>query len=99
MFGRVSKKTESLSEERPIQHFPDTYSIKAVGVDENNFAEFAADVVRRLVDDASSVSYRTRPSRNGSYLAVTLSFVAVDQQQLDAVFEQMSAQDRVVWVL
>ena len=88
-----------MSEDRPIQHFPDTFSIKAVGVDEDNFAEFTADVVRRIVDDASSVSYRTRPSRKGSYLAVTLSFVAVDQQQLDSVFEQMSAQERVVWVL
>lgn len=88
-----------MSAERPIQHFPDTYSIKAVGADKDNFAEFAADVVRRIVDDASSVTYRTRPSRNGSYLAVTISFIAVDQQQLDAVFEQMSSQGRVVWVL
>ncbi len=88
-----------MSEDRPVQHFPDTYSIKAVGADADNFAEFAADVVRRIVDDASTVSYRTRPSRKGSYLAVTISFVAVDQQQLDTVFEQMSAQDRVVWVL
>lgn len=70
-----------------------------MGVDKDDFAEFTADVVRGIVDDASSVSYRTRPSRNGSYLAVTLSFVAVDQQQLDSVFEQMSAQERVVWVL
>jgi len=88
-----------LSEDRPIQHFPDTYSIKAVGVDKDNFAEFTADIVRGIVDDVGSVSYRTRPSRNGAYLAVTLSFVAVDQQQLDSVFEQMSAQERVVWVL
>jgi len=88
-----------MSVDRPIQHFPDTYSIKAVGVDENGFAEFAADIVRRIVDDPSSVSYRTRPSRNGSYIAVTLSFIAVDQQQLDSVFQQMSEQDRIVWVL
>jgi len=88
-----------LSEDRPVQHFPDTYSIKAVGLDSDNFAEFVADVVRRIVDDDSTVNYRTRPSRNGSYLAVTVSFIAKDQQQLDSVFEQMSAQDRVVWVL
>ena len=88
-----------MSVDRPIQHFPDTYSIKAVGVDEDDFAEFTAQLVRGVVGDASSVSYRTRPSRNGSYLAVTLSFIAADQQQLDTVFELMSAQDRVVWVL
>jgi putative lipoic acid-binding regulatory protein len=70
-----------------------------VGTDQDDFAEFAADVVRRIVDDPDTVSYRTRPSRNGSYLAVTISFIATDQQQLDKVFEQMSAQERVVWVL
>jgi len=56
-------------------------------------------VVRGIVDDADSVTYRTRTSRNGAYLSVTISFTAVDQQQLDLVFEKMSAQDRVVWVL
>lgn len=88
-----------MTSDRPIQHFPDTYSIKAVGTDQDDFAEFAADVVRRIVGDPDTVSYRTRPSRNGSYLAVTISFIATDQQQLDKVFEQMSAQERVVWVL
>lgn len=88
-----------MTSDRPIQHFPDTYSIKAVGKDQDDFAEFAADVVRRIVDDPATVSYRTRLSRNGSYLAVTVSFIAADQQQLDKVFEQMSAQERVVWVL
>lgn len=88
-----------MSEDRPIQHFPDTYSIKAVGKDEENFSEFVADVVRGIVDDPAAVSYRTRPSRNGSYLAVTISFTADSQQQLDDVFKQMSEQTRVVWVL
>lgn len=88
-----------MTTDRPVQHFPDTYSIKAVGSDKDNFAEYVADVVRGIVDDADSVTYRTRTSRNGAYLSVTISFTAVDQQQLDLVFEKMSAQDRVVWVL
>lgn len=88
-----------MTTDRPVQHFPDTYSIKAVGSDNDNFAEYVAGVVRGIVDDANSVTYRTRPSRNGAYLSVTVSFIAVNQQQLDRVFAEMSARERVVWVL
>jgi len=88
-----------VSEDRPVQHFPDTYSIKAVGKDQDDFVEFTAALVRSLIEDKSSVSYRARPSRNGAYLAVTLSFTANSQEQLDQVFQQMSAQERVLWVL
>lgn len=86
-------------EDRPIQNFPDTYSIKAVGKDEDNFVELVLSVVRGLIDDADSISHYSRASRNGKYLSVTVSFTATDQAQLDSVFEKMSAQQRVVWVL
>ena len=86
-------------EDRPIQNFPDTYSIKAVGKDTDGFAEFALDIVRSIVDNPETVTHYSRSSRNGAYLSVTISFVAVDQAQLDRVFSEMSDQDRVVWVL
>ena len=86
-------------EDRPIQNFPDTYSIKAVGKDTDDFAEFALEIVRSIVDDPDTVTHYSRSSRNGAYLSVTISFVAVDQAQLDQVFSKMSSQERVVWVL
>ena len=85
--------------DRPFQSFPGTFSIKAVGHDRDNFAEFAAGLVRELVGQPEVVSYSTRPSSKGAYLSVTISFPAESQQQLDTVFEQMSAQQRVLWVL
>lgn len=89
-----------LDADRPVQKFPDTYSIKAVGKDDaGDFAEFAQNVVRNIVDDPASVSHYSRASRSGKYLSVTISFVARDQAQLDQVFFEMSKQKRVVWVL
>ena len=86
-------------EDRPIQNFPDTYSIKAVGKDVDGFAEFALGIVRSIVNDPETVTHYSRSSRNGAYLSVTISFVAIDQAQLDQVFTEMSSQERVVWVL
>ena len=86
-------------QDRPIQNFPDTYSIKAVGKDTDDFAAFALGVVKSIVDDPEAVTHYSRSSRNGAYLSVTISFVAQDQGQLDQVFSEMSDQERVVWVL
>lgn len=88
-----------MTEDRPIQNFPDTYSIKAVGEDSGDFAEFALSVVRGIVADHDSITHYSRASRNGKYLSVTISFTATDQAQLDKVFSEMSEQERVVWVL
>ena len=88
-----------MTDDRPVQNFPDTYSIKAVGKGDNDFEKFALSVVEEIIIEKQSITHYTRPSRNGKYLSVTISFTATDQQELDQVFEQMSAQERVVWVL
>ena len=88
-----------MTDDRPIQNFPDTYSIKAVGEDTDDFAGFALTVVRDIITEHDSITHYSRTSRNGKYLSVTISFTAKNQQQLDEVFEKMSAHDRVVWVL
>ena len=88
-----------MSDDRPVQNFPDAYSIKAVGKDQDGFAEFVVSVVRDIVGPDNPVTYKTRASRNGAYISVTVEFTAIDQQQLDRVFTEMSAQQRVVWVI
>jgi putative lipoic acid-binding regulatory protein len=88
-----------VTDDRPIQTFPDTYSIKAVGEDKEDFAAFAVALVRRVIADDTGMSHYTRASRNGKYLSVTISFRAGDQAELDRVFAEMSAAHRVVWVL
>lgn len=88
---------------RPLRHFPDTYSIKAVGKaagkDPDDFASHATAIVMSVVDAQDTVSHKTRESKNGTYLSVTIDFVARDQEELDRVFTTMNADDRVVWVL
>ncbi len=88
-----------MADDRPVQHFPDSYSIKAVGKDEGEFAEHVLGIVRAVLGEDTALDYRTRPSRNGAYVSVTVSFTATSQQQLDDVFREVSADPRIVWVL
>jgi len=84
---------------RPIRDFPDSYSIKAVGRDADNFADHATALVKTVVEEKDSISHKTRESKNGSYLSVTVNFIARDQEELDQVFTTVNADKRVLWVL
>ncbi len=88
-----------MDDERPHRDFPDTYSIKAVGKDQDNFADHAKAVVTSIVAAQDTVTHKTRVSKNGTYISVTINFTARDQAELDRVFTTMNADDRVVWVL
>ena len=41
----------------------------------------------------------TRPSGAGNYLAVTVTFIAQSQEQLDAIYMELTAQPRVKMLL
>ena len=84
---------------RPLLTFPDRYSIKAVGKDKQDFAEYVKGVVADALTDSDSVSYKTRNSSKGVYISVTLDFVAQTQEELDKVFSTVHSDSRVLWVL
>lgn len=88
-----------MDDDRPFRQFPDEYSIKAVGKDLDDFASHAKSIVESVIEAQDSVSLKTRESKKGTYLSVTINFVARDQEELDRVFTTMNASDRVVWVL
>ena len=88
-----------MEEDRPHRDFPDTYSIKAVGKDHDNFADHAKAVVTSVVAAQDTVTHKIRESKNGTYISVTINFTAHNQAELDRVFTTMNADDRVVWVL
>jgi len=89
----------TMDDGRPIRDFPDTYSIKAVGKDRDDFANHAKSVVTSIIAASDTVTHKTRESKNGTYISVTINFTARDQAELDLVFTTMNADDRVVWVL
>jgi len=84
---------------RPLREFPDNYSIKAVGRDTDDFASHARSIVEAVIEEKDSVTHKTRASKNGSYLSVTVYFIARDQAELDNVFTTVNADERVLWVL
>ncbi len=89
-----------MSEKQPsLLEFPCQFPIKAMGKADIEFDLLVIDIIREHVDDLSEKSIKTRPSKNGKYVSVTVTIEAKSQQQLDDIYHQLSAHPRVLMAL
>jgi putative lipoic acid-binding regulatory protein len=79
--------------------FPCEFPIKVMGLAADNFDAFVVEIVVRHVGDITEGAVVVRPSRNGKYVAVTVTFEARNQLQLDDLYRELTAHDRILMVL
>lgn len=79
--------------------FPTAFPIKVMGRHAPDFAEFVQGVIEDLAGPVEPGAVSTRDSRDGNFLAVTVTFTASSREQLDAVYEALSGHERVLVVL
>jgi uncharacterized protein len=79
--------------------FPTTFPLKAIGTGPDDFEAVVIDITRRHVADLADDCTRTRLSGGGKYLAVTITFTAESQEQLDALYGELKEHERVVMLL
>ncbi len=83
-------ESNSIDEDQ-LLHFPCDFSLKVMGEDIDNYADYVLSVCQKHIDNVTSDKLRTRPSRNGKYLAVTVTFVAASREQLDNLYLELNA--------
>ena len=76
--------------------FPCEYQVKAMGLAEPGFEALVIEIVSRHAAMLGAEPVRTRPSRNGRYLSVTVSIEALSREQLDAIYADLTAHDKVL---
>jgi len=69
-----------------------------MGRNADDFEGFVVSVVQMHVP-LSERTVTTRPSRNGNFLSVTVTFVAESREQLDAIYQELSDHQRVLMAL
>ncbi len=79
--------------------FPCAFPIKAVGANTSGFEALVVEIVRRHVPDLGEGAVRTRASREGRWLSVTVTVTARSRAQLDAIYRDLSGHPAVVWAL
>ena len=82
-----------------LLEFPCQFAIKAMGKNNLEFDLLVIDIVRRHVPDLYEQAVSARPSKDGNYLAVTVTIQASSKQQLDAIYQDLSDHPQVLMAL
>ena len=82
-----------------LLEFPCEYPLKAFGNNPAGFATHLRELLTPIIGTIDNDQVDTRMSRGNRYLAVTIPFEATSKDQLDAVYEALTADPRVVMSL
>lgn len=86
-------------EEETLLEFPCDFPIKAFGKQNDNFDAFIVELVRRHVPDLGEGAVTTNASKTGKYLCVTVMIHATSKAQIDAIYQALTDEKRVVMAL
>ena len=79
--------------------FPCTFPIKAMGAADSPIEAAVAEILRRHAPDFDIETLTTRASSGGKWLAVTAQIRAESKAQLDAIYQELTAHELVVYAL
>ena len=82
-----------------LLEFPCEFPIKMMGRDNSEFHSAARHIVETHAGPVADEAIRTAPSRTGRFVSVTITISAESQQQLDAIYMDLSAHDDVLVAL
>jgi uncharacterized protein len=82
-----------------LLEFPCTFPLKVMGRKDPGFQELVVSLVEPHVGSLDAVSIRIRESRDGNFIAVTLTVRVESQAQLDDIYSALSGHDQVLMVL
>ncbi len=89
------RKTQGDAEARGFE-FPCQYQIKAMGLDDGSFRDTVVEIVGRHCERIDDHHVSCRASANGKYLSVSITIEAQSREQLDAIYDALTAHDKVL---
>jgi putative lipoic acid-binding regulatory protein len=85
--------------EETLLEFPCTFPVKAMGRVEVQLDIVVIEIVQRHSPETNPQALKTRPSKDGNYLAVTVMVEASSKQQLDAIYQDLTDHPLVLMAL
>ncbi|MBX9605552.1 MAG: DUF493 domain-containing protein [Gammaproteobacteria bacterium] len=82
-----------------LLEFPCDFPLKVMGLAAADFDALVRGIVGRHVAGLAPDAVRVTPSRQGKYVSLTVTVRAESQAQLDALYTELSAHERVLMVL
>jgi putative lipoic acid-binding regulatory protein len=82
-----------------ILTFPTEFPIKVMGRHDSELRALTQAIVERHAGSLGEARVRTRSSSDGNFLAITYIVLAQSQQQLDAIYLELTACESVLVAL
>lgn len=83
----------------PHLTFPCDFPIKIMGLANDEFEILVLQIIRNHTPDLGESAIKIRHSKEGTYMSITAIIPAKSQNQLDAIYRDLSAQKQVLMVL
>ena len=85
--------------EESIMEFPCQFPIKIMGLAEDGFDILVVSIVRKHAPDLSEGAVKSRLSQAGKYISITVTVEAESKQQLDNIYLELTAHEKVIMAL
>ncbi len=82
-----------------IMTFPCEFHVKAMGKMAPDFVDHVAAIVRRHAPEFPEEAVSSRASAGGNYTSVTIMIFAQSRAQLEAIYQDFHADERVMYVI
>jgi len=79
--------------------FPCEFPLKVMGRRTDDFRSLVVGIVQKHAGAIDASKIEERPSKDGTYLSLTCTFTAQSREQLDALYRELTACERVMVVL
>ena len=88
------------SEDRTtLLEFPCRFPVKAMGRNNEEFVSTISEIILSRAELFEGEAITTSPSKAGTYLALTAVIEAQSLQQLDSIYQALTASEQVVMAL
>lgn len=87
------------TEEETLVKFPCEFPIKVMGAATSEFQSIVNDIAKKHDADYVAEETTTNTSKTGKYLSLTLNIHAKSKPQLDALYQDLTGHELVLWVL
>lgn len=85
--------------EETLLEFPCQFPIKAMGKHSEELEITVIEIVSRHAPETHKHTVKSNPSKDGNYLAITITIEATSKQQLDAIYQDLVDHPHVLYAL
>ncbi len=98
MSDKDTTESQEASRETLLE-FPVEFPIKMMGRDEPAFHDAARQIIEKHAGELPDDAYRKAMSRDANFVSVTVTINATSQDQLDAIYRDLSAHQEILVAL